>query len=376
MTISPRSSRQDSTGVPPTADDPEREARPRARAKLGHYTIHDVAALAGVSSVTASRYFNAPDKVSQKLRERIDAVVADTGYMPSQVARRLASTQGGPVGAVMQNVGSPTFAHMVRGMSDTLEAQGLQLLLANSEYSVDTEARAIRAFVGWHPSGLVLTRGDHAPAIETLLQTLRIPVVEAWEILEDRPYHQVGFAQRDVGKMLAEHFLEQGVRRIRFALAGAAHDTRAERRAQGYAQAMAQAGLAPDIARVEETDDYAAGIAHIARLIQESPAQRPQAIVFAHDHLAIGALLRAPAMGISIPQDCGVAGFGDVPLAGIVEPGLTTVRTRPYEIGEQAAVALLAAMQAPPQETDRPTVHHVACQLVPRDSSKVSLRRG
>jgi LacI family gluconate utilization system Gnt-I transcriptional repressor len=309
--------------------------------------------------------------VSQKLRERIEAVVADTGYMPSQVARRLASTQGGPVGAVMQNVGSPTFAHMVRGMSDTLEAQGLQLLLANSEYSVDTEARAIRAFVGWHPSGLVLTRGDHAPAIETLLQTLRIPVVEAWEILEGRPYHQVGFAQRDVGKMLAEHFLEQGVRRIRFALGGAAHDSRAGRRAQGYAQAMTQAGLTPDIARADEIDDYAAGIAHIVRLSRELPAQRPEAIVFAHDHLAIGALLRAPAMGISIPQDCGVASFGDVPLAGIVEPGLTTVRTRPYEIGEQAAAALLVAMQAPPQETVQPTVHHVACELVVRGSSKV-----
>ncbi|MBV7482610.1 LacI family DNA-binding transcriptional regulator [Bordetella sp. BOR01] len=374
MTTSPRPGRHPG-GASSAADDAEPQARARSRPKLGHYTIHDVAALAGVSSVTASRYFNAPHKVSQKLRERLDAVVARTGYMPSQVARRLASTHGGPVGAVMQNVSSPTFAHMVRGMDDTLEAQGLQLLLANSEYSLDTEARAIRAFVGWHPSGLVLTRGDHDPAIETLLQTLRIPVVEAWEILAGRPYHQVGFAQRDVGKMLAEHFLQQGARRIRFALGGAAHDTRAERRAQGYAQAMTQAGLVADIVRVADADDYAAGVSHMARLVQESPAQRPEAIVFAHDHLAIGALLRAPAMGISIPRDCAVAGFGDVPLAEIIEPGLTSVRTRPYEIGQQAAAALLAAMQAPPQEAVPPTVHHVACQLAVRPSSKIDQAR-
>ncbi|MCD0501661.1 LacI family DNA-binding transcriptional regulator [Bordetella petrii] len=352
-------------------DNPDSPPRPRSRPKLGHYTIHDVAALAGVSSVTASRYFNAPHKVSQKLRDRLDAVVADTGYMPSQVARRLASTQGGPVGAIMQNVSSPTFAQMVRGMSDTLDAQGLQLLLANSEYSADTEARAIRAFVGWHPSGLVLTRGDHAPAIDTLLQALRIPVVEAWEILEGRPYHQVGFAQHDVGDMLARHFLEQGARRIRFALNGSAHDTRAERRAQGYAQAMRQAGLAADIARAGNTDDYAAGIAHLERFTREPPGQRPQAIIFAHDHLAIGALLRASSMGVSVPRDCAVAGFGDVPLAGIIETGLTTVRTRPYDIGAQAAATLLAAMRARPENDTRPTVHRVACELVVRGSSLI-----
>ncbi|OZI56443.1 LacI family DNA-binding transcriptional regulator [Bordetella genomosp. 4] len=366
---------------PPSPDsdqaaDPPAESQPRSRTrpKLGHYTIHDVAALAGVSSVTASRYFNAPHKVSQKLRERIDAVIAQTGYAPNQIARRLASTHGGPVGAIMQNVSSPTFAQMVRGMTDALEAQGLQLLLANTEYSVDTESRAIRAFVGWHPSGLILTRGDHAPAIDSLLQTLQIPIVEAWEILEGRPYHQVGFSQHDVGLMLAEHFLQQGARRIRFAMAHGAHgtqDTRAERRAQGYSQAMQQAGLSSDIVRVAADDDYAAGLAHATRLAQEPAEQRPEAVIFAHDHLALTALLRAPTLGLSIPRDCAIAGFGDVPLASIVEPGLTTVRTQPYKIGEQAAATLVTAMQNAAGEITAPTVHHVPCELVVRNSSRL-----
>lgn len=366
---SPRDANQATAAVPTAAESP---ARSRTRPKLGHYTIHDVAALAGVSSVTASRYFNAPHKVSQKLRERIDAVVAQTGYAPNQIARRLASTHGGPVGAVMQNVSSPTFAQMVRGMADALQTQGLQLLLANSEYSVDAESRAIRAFLGWHPSGLILTRGDHSPAIDTLLETVPIPVVEAWEILEGRPYHQVGFSQREVGKMLTEHFLQQGARRIRFAMTGTSHDTRAERRSQGYAHAMQRAGLACDVMRMEASDDYMAGVAHVVRLAQEPVRQRPEAIIFAHDHLAITALMRAPALGLSLPHDCAIAGFGDVPLANIVEPGLTTVRTQPYKIGEQAAATLVTAMQTPPQEIGAPTIHEVPCELVVRGSSKIS----
>src|SRR5690606_38955983 len=202
MTTPPRPSRPKPFG-PPQADDDAAQARPHARPKLGHYTIHDVAALAGVSSVTASRYFNTPHKVSPKLRARIDAVIADTGYMPSQVARRLPSTQGGPVGAVMQKVSIPTIAALVRGMSETLDAQGLQLLLANGEYAVGAEARAVRALSGWQPSGLMLIRGDHAPANATLVHRLRSPVVEAWDVLEGRPVHQVGFAQQAMGPMLA-----------------------------------------------------------------------------------------------------------------------------------------------------------------------------
>jgi LacI family gluconate utilization system Gnt-I transcriptional repressor len=87
-------------------DAPARQAR-GPRPKLVRHTIHDIAALAGVSSVTASRYFNEPHKVSDKLRARLEAVIRETGYAPSQVARRLASRIGGVVGAVMQNVSSP-----------------------------------------------------------------------------------------------------------------------------------------------------------------------------------------------------------------------------------------------------------------------------
>jgi len=357
-----------------TAAEPVPETAPARgpRRKLGSLTIHDVAALAGVSSVTASRYFNDPGRVSEKLRDKLAAVIRDTGYVPSQVARRLASSQGGLVGAVMQNVASPTFAPLVRGMGDTLEQHGLQLLLANSDYSIASEERAIQAFLGWHPSGLILTRGDHSEASDALLAQLRIPVIEAWEVVEGRPFHQVGFSQREVGHMLTRHFLEQGVRRIRFALNARMDDTRAARRAEGYAQTMRAAGLVPEVVVSPESDDILAGTDHAERLASESAGGRPRAVVFSNDSMAMAALLGAARLGLAVPDVCALAGFGDAPIGAILTPALTTVRTAPDAIGSTAARMLIELLHAPAGQPAGIRTHRIDCELVVRDSSRIT----
>jgi LacI family gluconate utilization system Gnt-I transcriptional repressor len=338
------------------------------------YTIHDIATMAGVSSITASRYFNQPQLVSQKLRERIDQVLRDTGYVPSQIARRLASTQGGPVGAVMQNVSSPTFAEMVKGMTQALEERQLQLLLANSAYSQDAEERAVRTFAGWYPSGMILTRADHLASTSTLLMTMHVPIVEAWEITDGSPFHQVGFRQSDVGAMLARHFIEQGARRIRFAQTGLATDGRSERRAMAYVSEMKNARLTPEIVKVPDIDEYAAGISHVRR-VSESPRELwPEAIIFANDQMALAAMLQGPSLGLHIPSDCAIAGFGDAPLSSIVLPEVTSVKTHPYEIGKQAAEVLVSEMSEPRALEAEPIVRNIPCQLVVRASSILNRR--
>lgn len=342
------------------------------RRKLATHTIHDVAALAGVSSITVSRYFNAPDKVSEPVRERLREIIASTGYVPSQVAGRLASAQSRVVGAVMQNTASATFADLVKGMTDGFGETGLQLLLANTDYSQALEERAIRAFVGWHPSALIVTRDDHTPDSEALLRAVRAPVVETWGVVPGRPFHQVGFPHAQVGVDLARHFIDQGARRIRFALRAATQDFRALQRSMGYASAMRDAGLAPDIVTSGSTDEFEAGAEMLQRFVHEPVRSRPQAIIFASDHMAAGAILLAPQLGIALPRQCAVAGFGDAAIAARLHPALTTVRPAPYEIGLTAARVVLDLM-ARPRVDEPPQTHLVPCRLVVRQSS--SLRR-
>lgn len=350
---------------------PSKPSAPRAsRRKAGTRTIRDVAALAGVSSITVSRYFNTPEKVSEAVRERLREIIERIGYVPSQVAGGLASGRGRVVCAVMQNIASATFADLVKGMTDELQASGLQLLLANACYSQSLEEDAIRAFVGWHPSALILTRDDHTPAAEAMLRALNIPVVEAWGFVEDRPFHQVGFPHAEAGTELARHFLEQGARRVRFVLPYAEEDFRAPQRAQGYARAMAAAGLAADVRRADVDDDFEAGAREIAALSAAPRDARPQAIIFANDYMAAGAILHAADCGVDLPADCAIAGFGGAGVSARLKPALTTLRPARYQIGQRAArtvLDLLAAGSGPEPVASRTLV---PCELLVRESSR------
>lgn len=341
------------------------------RRKASTHTVHDVAALAGVSAITVSRYFNSPEKVSEALRERLKEIVDRLGYVPSQVAGGLASGRGRVVCAVMQNIASATFADLVQGMTDELQASGLQLLLANAQYSRDLEEAAIRTFAGWHPSALILTRDDHTPAAEAMLAALGIPIVEAWGLVAGRPYHQVGFPHAEAGVRLAEHFLRQGVRRLRFVLPRAEADFRARQRSAGYADAMRAAGLVPDITVAAVDDDFEAGAREIQALAATPRAQRPRAVVFANDNMAAGAILHAPGLGLRLPADCAVAGFGDAPISRHLQPSLTTLRPPRYQIGQQAARTVLRLLGERDGSVAPPTQTQLACELIERESSVV-----
>jgi LacI family gluconate utilization system Gnt-I transcriptional repressor len=355
----------------PPAAEPVAPARMQRR-KLGGHTIHDVAALAGVSSITVSRFFNQPEKVSPSLRERITQAVQQTGYVPSQVAGRLASGRGRVVGAVMQNFASATFADTVQGMSDVLDDAGLQLLLANTNYVRAREEKAIRSLVGWHPSALILTRPDHSPVAEALLRRLQIPIVETWDLGHRRPFHQVGFSHEAVGAELALHFITQGARRIRFAQARVPEDFRARQRALGYTRAMREHGLVPDVAVSESREPFEAGAAVMAAFAAEPASTRPQAIVFTNDDMAAGAILHAPRLGLQLPRDCAMTGFGDAPLAAHLHPTLTSMRPDRHAIGRMAAqllVELLAAGEDAEPAAPRRIV--VPCTMVLRDSGRI-----
>ncbi|WP_217906584.1 LacI family DNA-binding transcriptional regulator [Bordetella genomosp. 11] len=362
-----------------SAHDTEQDKDPAAHAgrrKIAPYTIHDVAAIAGVASITVSRFFNTPDKVSPARRARIEAAIAQTGFVPSQVAMGLASARSKVVCAVIPSIANSVFSETVQGMSDVLRSSGYQLLLASSNYSTVEEEGAVCAFAGWRPAGMILTGPAHTDRVDAILRAAAFPVVETWDVRPNRPFHQVGFSHDQVGYDQAMHLIEQGARRIRFVRTGMPEDFRAQQRALGYSRAMARHGLAADVETPDETDPFEAGAQAMARFARAGRRTRPQAIIFANDNMAAGAILAAPECGLVLPRDCAIVGFGDFPIAKRLTPALTTVHPGRYEIGSTAARLVLKLIQreADADTLSKPQSHHVATQFLVRASSRVTGR--
>ena len=353
-------------------EEPTREKRRRSH---GSHTIHDVAALAGVGSSTVSRYFNAPDLVSPARKQRIEKAIDELNYVHNRMAGGLASAQGRIVAALIPSIANSVFAETVQGLSDVLKKSGYQLLLASTNYSIAEEETALRAFIGWKPGAIVLTGSSHTASTIKLLKSLEIPVIETGDLDPASSFTQVGFSHEEAGRDLTLHFLNQGLRRIRYVASNNPEDFRSQRRAHGYATTMQKAGLIPDVVESSVTDLFDAGAQAIERIAQESRLgsrnSSPQAVIFTNDLMAAGAVLHASLCRITIPTECAVAGFGDFPVSARLSPSITTIKPNRYEIGRKAAQIILDSLSNEEPDVRKQGSYVVPYQLVLRDSTKV-----
>lgn len=301
----------------------------------------DVAARAGVSAITVSRALRTPDKVSPAVRARIDAAIRSLGYVPNLAAGTLKSQRSRIVAAIVPTLANSIFAETVEGMTEILRQHGYQLLLGNAGYSPETEEALVAAFLGRQPDGLILAGVQHTKRLRTQLRAARVPVVETWE-LTDAPIDMiVGFSNFEAARRMTLALIERGYRRIAFAGVAPDAEPRSGRRQAGYCDAVAKHGRDPVIFTVAEESGLTirSGANTMARVLGERADV--DAVFFANDFLALGALMECARRGIAVPDKVAVAGFGDFEVAQEVIPALTTVRIPGRDIGRRAASLLV-----------------------------------
>lgn len=334
--------------------------------RKGTVRMVDVARLAGVSAITVSRVLNHPDKVADSTRERVMAAVESTGYIPNSVAGSLASRRTRVIGALVPTITNSIFADTIDGLSDVLTPAGYQLLLGATGYSLQEESRLVTAMLAQRPAGLLATGLQHETQGRALLCTTDIPIVETWNVDGEPVDMAVGFSNFRACYAMVETLARRGARYIGFVSAPTTANDRAEQRLHGYRHAVRDLGLDTDPKLEREAKfSFHAGAERLLELIAERPDV--EAIFFANDILAIGALFECHRRGIRVPEDLGIAGFDDVELAAQVNPGLTTVRIPRYGIGREAARMILQRLDG---EDVEPRVRDLGFEIVERQSTR------
>lgn len=343
----------------------------RARRGSGAVTLHEVARLAGVAPITASRALNKPQLVSDEVRRKVAEAVAQTGYVPNLLAGGLASTRSRLVAAVVPTLTGPVFLPTVAALTEALAAEGCQLMLGQTGYDVAREDALLEAIIGRRPDGLVLTGTLRSEAARRRLRGAGFPVVETWDLAGDPIDMLVGFSHEAVGRAVARHLHARGRRRL--ALIGG-DDPRARRRAAAFADEALCLGLAPvRSVEVPAPTTLRSGRAGLSRLLGGMTGQAggatgslapPDAVFCSSDLLALGVLLQAQADGLRVPQDLAVIGFGDLDFAADTTPALSSVHIDGPTIGRQAAACIVARAGGDAQ----PRAIDVGFDIVSRDS--------
>ena len=334
----------------------------RSRRGSGAITLRDVAKLAGVAPITASRAVNTPDQVSPDVLKKVLDAVQRTGYVPNRIAGGLASSRSRLIAAVVPSTVMSVFMETIEALNARLFDAGYQLMLGQSGYSAAREELLLEAVIGRRPDGIFLTGILPPGKSRTRLLASGIPVVETWDLTPTPIDMLVGFSHSDIGRAVAHFLMDRGRKRLALVRAD---DERAARRATAFAEAVAARGLADVfVVNVGDSRSLKSGREAMVRLLKEAPAV--DAVFCSSDLLALGVMTEARAQGVAVPDRVAIVGFGDVPFLADMVPALTTVRINGADIGQQAARFLIERAQGRPVE---PHVLDVGFAIVERDTT-------
>jgi LacI family transcriptional regulator, gluconate utilization system Gnt-I transcriptional repressor len=334
----------------------------RSRRSSGAITLHDVARLAGVSPITASRAINKPEQVSPELLKRVEEAVSRTGYVPNRMAGGLASSRSKLIAAVVPSTVISVFNETIEALNNTLFDAGYQLMLGQSAYSSAREELLLDSVIGRRPDGIFLTGVMQPGKGRTRLMASGIPVVETWDLTPTPIDMLIGFSHTDIGLAVAKYLLSKGKKQ--FAIIRA-EDERADRRTAAFNAAIAEADLPkPYVVNVGDQRSIRSGRDAMSQILKNAP--RTDAIFCSSDLLALGVLTEARAQKIDVPNKISVMGFGDVPFVADMLPSLTTVRINGGKIGQLAAQYLMDRAEG--REVSEPIVN-VGFSIIERDTA-------
>ncbi len=308
-------------------------------------TINDIARLAGVSKKTVSRVINRSAMLGEDTRQRVEAVIRETGYVPNPQARALALGRNFLIGLVHDNPNAQMILGMQQGILESLRDTEFEMVVRPVDRASPTMLDDIRSFiVRQRLFGIVILPPiSENDAIARLCDAERCRYVRMGSSMLDDADHMVASNDRDAVREATGYLIAQGHRRI--GLVEGPHGFRsAHERQKGFEEALVTAGIKlPKSLTAPGEYTFESGVSAADMLLDLSP--RPTAIFACNDEMAAGVLYAARLRGISVPEQLSIIGFDDTPIAAHVWPPLTTVRWPIAAMGRSAALKLVSSAE-------------------------------
>jgi LacI family transcriptional regulator, kdg operon repressor len=329
--------------------------RPRRRiTDTPRATISDVAAKAGVSKATVSRFLNRREELlTPEIAVRVERAIQALAYSPSPMARALKRGRSRLIGLIVADVTNPFSVAVLRGAERACQEAGYLLMLFNLGNDAYREREAIEALMSYQVEGLILnTLGGDQGAVADALRHGK-PMV-----LVDRRHQgvQTDFVSLDnVGavRMAAQHLVDAGYRELLFVSEPLAHvSSRLEREAAFRAFV---ADHAPNVAgrTFESSGATPAALDEALRMVRARARRGKAAVLAANAVITLRLADSAARLGWRFGQELGLVGFDETEWAPLIGSGITTVAQPTDDLGRLAATCLIERLNGlgvPPRQ--------------------------
>lgn len=322
-------------------------------------TIRDVAARAGVSIATVSKFINATQRFTAGVERKVQAAIEELEYHSNPLARSMITGKTGSVGVVILDIGNPHFTQVVKGANRVALEHGYNLLFVDTEENQAREDELLVA-LSRRVDGLIVSTRMPDEQLERVLQFGK-PVV-----FSGRPGPKgcpsIGIDAYAAAYMIGELLVKQGHRDI--AYLGFAPARPDMERMRGLTESLAAHGLT--LTRYEIRGPTIVEGERVCSSVVLRKV-RPDAVVCYNDMVALGFMVVAKSLGISIPADMSVVGIDNIAFGRFTSPALTTVDIQSERLGEEGMRLLLRQIAG----DNPPDIGHMMLEprLVMRDST-------
>jgi LacI family kdg operon repressor len=321
-------------------------------------TIADVARLAGVSKATVSRFLNHRDTLlSRDIAARVEAAVAELGYVPSPMAQALKRGRSRLIGLVVADISNPFSVAVLRGAEKACQEAGYLVMLFNLGNDGAREREGIEALASYQVEGFILnTLGADPKAADGVARHGKPAVL----VDRKHPEMQADFVSldnADAMRQAVNHLLEQGYRALLYVTeATAGVSSRLEREAAFKAHLSAHAATGAEAASgrvIDSADSQGVDLQLQLRALHHGAGAGRAAVIASNAVTTLRVATACTALGWTLGRELGFIGFDDTEWAPLIGPGLTTIAQPTDDIGRVAASCLLDRLQGrklPPRQ--------------------------
>lgn len=304
--------------------------------------ISEFAKIAGVSKSAVSRYFN-DGYLSDEKRGIIEKALEQTGYAPSVSAQAVKTRITKQVGVILPKLSGESSARVTEGVTEALNAEGYQVLLANTSNDYNKEIHFLDLFKQNRVDGVILLATVFTDLHKRMLSKMRVPVIIVGQNIKG--YSCVCHDDEGASYALTRLMLKKGAQKPGFIGANMSDIAAGQNRRKGFERALSEAGISFN-KNFFEIAKFSIDSGYEKAKNMLSKKTRPDCIFCATDSIASGVLLYCRENGIRVPEDILIASIGDSRIGELAYAPLTTAHFHYKTAGISAANMLLTEIKS------------------------------
>ncbi len=305
-------------------------------------TIKDLAKKMNLSVSTISRALHNHPGIGKKTTREVQKMAKRIGYTPNSVASNLRRNKTQTIGVIVPRIDIHFHSLTISGIEEIAYKKGYAVTIYQSKNSLEREIAITNILQTNMVDGVIICL-----SLETKdcihfnkLKELKIPMVFYDRVPEDVDVSKVVINDFDAAFKATEHLILNGCTKIAH-IAGSQETGIFKQRLAGYKSALLKNGIPVEESLIGYTDglSYEEGVVWAKKFLVNKEV--PNGIFCANDYTAISAIQVFTKAGYRVPNDVAIVGFSNYPISRIIDPTLTTIDDRAFEMGQTATRLLI-----------------------------------